>query len=334
MKVTLNDIAEKCGYSVSTISRVLNGSDKISTNTREKIVTAALELDFPIYKINQPIGNYRTPKLMLVTDFHGSEFYSSYFNGFAQTAHQQNYRLALTSVTNPKEEVINRLMMLVGSDIDGIILFIPELQRSDYTKILEKLPQNYPIVSNALIESPIITTVTFDGYSGGHKAAQHLEDQGYRQLGIIHGPSQKAESRFRTNGFQDYIKQSDTLELIWEFEGDFTYKSGIAAYQDFAKSKRPPRAIFGSNDLMCHAFMEELKKEGGTLPGDVAMLGYDDLPLCQHTHPQLSTIKTNFNELANATIQALIEQTKTKQNSMQQGVLSQIPVSLVKRETS
>jgi DNA-binding LacI/PurR family transcriptional regulator len=334
MKVTLNDIAEKSGYSVSTVSRVLNGSGKISTKTQEKIVAAALELDFPIYKINQPIGNYRTPNLMLVTDFHDSEFYSVYFNGFAKAAHNQNYRLALTSVTNPREEVIDTLMTLIGSDVDGIILFIPELQREDYTTILDKLPDNYPIVSNALVESPIITTVTFDGYSGGHKAARHLEERGYNRVGLIKGPSIKAESRFRTNGFKDYINHSDSLKLTWEFEGDFSYNSGLAAYQDFITLKDPPEAVFGASDLMSLAFMEELKRSDYTIPEDVALLSYDDLPLCQRTYPNISAVKTDFRELANRTIKTLIQQTKTKENGIKQGILSQIPVDLVQREST
>lgn len=122
--------------------------------------------------------------------------------------------------------------------------------------------------------------------------------------------------------------------MTWEFEGEFTYNSGIEAYKDFATLDNPPRAIFGSSDLMSLAFMEEAKRVGLKLPDDIALISYDDLPLCQHTYPNISAIQTNFRELAHATIQALIDQTKTKHNGRQQGVLSQIPVNLVKRGTS
>lgn len=335
MKVTLHDIAKKSGYSVSTVSRVLNGSDKISSKTQEKIVAVALELDFPIYKINQPIGKYRAPNLMLVTDFHDSEFYAVYFSGFAQAAYNQNYRLSLTSITNPRQEVIDTLMMLVASGIDGIILFMPELDRNDYLKIIKKLPDNYPIVSNALIESPVITTVTFDGYSGGYQAATYFEQQGYDTIGLIKGPAKKAESRFRSSGFKDYITHSPSMDLSWEYEGDFTFESGIEAFKNFMTLKNPPKAVFSTNDMMSIAFLIEAKQAGIEIPKDVALLSFDDLPLCQRTHPKISSIKTDFCQLANRTLRVLIDQTQLNgSESLKQGVLSQIPVSISLRESS
>lgn len=332
MKITLKDIAEKTGYSVSTVSRVINGSDKISTKAQEEIMKCAEELNYPASKRNRPPGKFQTPYITLVTDFHEGEFYSSYFYGFNKAANSLNVDLTLLSVKNPKQEASRAIKKLVYQGVDGVILFTPELTRSDYLNIVDEIPENFPIVSNALIESPIISTVTFDGYSGGHIAANHFEKKGYQNVGIVKGPFDKAEARYRSNGFVDYCNATDKLNLTWTYEGNFDYQTGVEAFSQFKSLENQPRAIFMSNDLMCQGFVEEAKHIGMKLPDDIAVLGYDDLPMCRHTYPQLSSVHTGFKELGIATLRALLD--KIQQENTEQGMLSLIPVQLAERDSS
>lgn len=332
MKVTLQDIAESTGYSLSTISRVLNGSDKYAEETRNVILETARKLDYAGIRVKNTLQPKKYLNIALLTDFHEGEFYASYFSGYVKAATSKDIRISLISLLDPHEMIREYIGLLSDQYYDGAILFVPELNRSDYEAVLEDIPDGFPIVSNALIESPVLTTITFDGYSGGHLAASHLWQRKYKNVGIIKGPFNKAESRFRFNGFADFVTQNPDMELVFTYDGDFNFGSGVEAFTAYLKSEVKPRAVFISNDLMCHGFVEAAKSNGLRIPEDIAVLGYDDLPMCVHTHPTLSSVKTDFVALAEASLQRLVE--RHKNPDLSGGMLTLIPVSLESREST
>lgn len=333
LKVTLKDIAEDTGYSISTVSRVLNGSDKISTKTRREIYQSAKKLKYPVYRsLNGDTLIDTLHVSLILTGFHIGEFYASFYHGFNTAARKHNVQLSLTSLQCPFEQSLARIKDLSNSKNDGLIIFAPEFKRKEYQKIYEVLPENYPVVSNGLIENPIFTTVTFDGYSGGYLAAEHFKNKGYKSCGIIRGTFDKIEARYRSNGFRDYIFQASEMELSWDYQGDFTFESGRKAFNDFQKQENKPRAIFASNDAMCHAFIEEALMHDYEVPGDIAVVGYDDLPICERHRPTISSIHTSYEKLGEVTMEKLKELlSKPKQ---EKGVLSLVPVTLKARNSS
>ncbi len=333
MKTTLKDIAETTGYSISTVSRVLNGSGKISTQVQNEVLRCAERLKYPLSKINNSVNaNSHKHIALLITGYHVGEFYASFFHGFNKAAIHNDVQLYLMSIEKPKKETKDIVRELSKQYYHGVILFAPEFNREDYEDLQKKLPPLFPIISNGLIENPVFSTITFDHYSGGHLAAAHFNQRNYSKVGVIKGPLYKTESRFRYNGFRDYVTQSNAMELIWEFDGDFNYESGIKAFEDFKRLKEKPRAIFSSNDHMGKAFMDTARYDGYTFPDDIALVGFDDLPMCGEGHPTISSIKTDFEKLGSATISDLID--KMLNPAPQKGILSMVPVTLIQRESS
>ena len=333
MKVTMKDIAERTGYSISTVSRVLSNSSRISNKAKEEIFQAARKLNYKFSPITSSERSAWLQNIALITDFHEGEFYSSFFYGFLQATREKNIRLSLLNVYNPHEEMETFIKDIVSEGyFDGIILFVPELTQSEYISILKQIPRDFPIVSNALIDNPKITTITFDGYSGGTQAAQHLDKIGLQKVGIIKGPRSKAESRFRSNGFRDYITNTDHMQIIWEYEGNFEYPSGIKAFENLMATKLHPEGIFVSNDLMATAFIGQAKSKGLKIPEDMAIISYDDLPLCVQNVPTITSINTDFTRLGLYTIQQL--EVKLKGGTDGFSALSLIPVELIPREST
>ncbi|MFU8860471.1 MAG: LacI family DNA-binding transcriptional regulator [Cyclonatronaceae bacterium] len=332
MKVTLRDISKSTGYSLSTVSRVLRGSDKYSSKTVESILNAAKKLKYPLERVNTAGFNRPYNNIALITNFKEGEFYASFFYGYIQGIQESDYKISLISLPEPRAMFRKNLECLYDQHFSGAILFIPEFTKEDYENILEYLPADFLVVSNALIENPVLPTVTFDGYSAGHNVAVHFKDRGYSTTGIVKGPNFKAESRFRYNGFRDYIAQQDGIDLIFEFEGDFTYDAGCRAFDAYMALENKPQSIFFSNDLMCHGFLQSAHNAGLSIPDDVALAGYDDLPMCVHSHPKLTSAKTDFRRLSQATLRVL----KNQQNATRSvtGVLSLIPVDVIVRESS
>lgn len=333
MKVTLKDIADDTGYSVSTVSRVLKGSAKISAETRDEILKSARRLKyFPPRIRNANSSNHTLNIALIASGFHEGEFYVSFFHGLNKAAQKNNIRLFLLGMLDAERHLLHTLKEISLGNYDGAVLFIPEFKRYNYEQLKKTLPSQFPIISNALIENPVFSTITFDGYSGGYLAGKHFEERKYQKVGIINGTMKRAESRFRSNGFRDYVSHHSSLDLVWSFDGDFTFESGVEAFHAFEQLPEKPRAIFASNDDMCNGFMEAAKQKNYCFPDEIAILGYDDLPVCRHNQPTISSIKTDYEKLGMATMKTLREKLSNPHHKT--NMLSFVPVSVKIRESS
>jgi DNA-binding LacI/PurR family transcriptional regulator len=122
------------------------------------------------------------------------------------------------------------------------------------------------------------------------------------------------------------------MKLRWDFSGDFSYCSGREAFKAFHNLEEKPEAVFASNDAMCIAFIGEALNHGYAIPGDVALIGYDDLPTCTRHHPGISSVNTNYQKLGKVTMEKLKEMLSNPKQEL--GVLSLVPVRLQERESS
>lgn len=331
MKVTLKDIAEDTGYSISTISRALNGLDKTSSKAKREILKSARKLNYPLHnKIDSATaGNL---EVMLITGIEIGEFYASFFNGINNAAAREKVKLSLTSLEN-EVPAINEIAEKVEEEsYNGLIINTPRFSTEQYKQLKKLLPEDFPVISNEVLDNQVFDTVGFDNYSGGNLVAKHFRERGYRSCGIIHGPGDKTDARLRTHGFVDYLNRHDDMELVWEIEGNYSVDSGIDAFEDFQKLDEKPRAIFSSNDNMCKAFMREAMVEGYTFPDDIAIVGFDDLPLCERHRPKISSIHTDYELLGKVSIQKMKEMLANPDQP--KTLLSMVPVELNVRESS
>lgn len=332
MKVTLQDISDNTGFSVSTISRAIRNKGRISDKNRKKILNSAQKLGYPLPDNNTSGARNGTINFALVTHFRTGEFYASFFVGFANAAEKMGIRVGLYDV-KPNVQSVNELLKdLKNFGYAGAVLFIPELKSEQYKDILETKTYDFPVLSCSQIDNSVFDTVTFDAYQGAVMVAKHFYEQGYRKFGIIEGPYETPEARFRTNGFTDYLKSVPDADKIWEFRGDYTHESGIRAFDNFIHSKDKPRAIFGANDAMVLGFIESLRKENLQIPDDVAVAGYDNLPICEYHYPKITSVNTDYSLLAENTFDSLIARLGSPDKH--QGIVSLIPVSLKVRDSS
>lgn len=331
MKVTLKDIAEDTGYSISTISRALNGLDKTSSKAKREIYRSARKLNYPIHKmgnaaVSGPIN------ILLITGIEIGEFYASFFNGINNAATREKVKLSLTSLENEVPAINEIAKQIEEEAYNGLIINTPRFNTRQYQKLKELLPEDFPVISNEILDNQIFDTVGFDNYSGGNLVAKHFRDQRYQSCGIIHGPNEKTDARLRAHGFKDVIKNYPDMEFLWEFEGNYSINSGIEAFRDFQKLGRKPRAIFSSNDNMCKAFIKEAMVKGYNFPDDIAIVGFDDLPLCERHRPTISSVHTNYELLGKVSIQKMKEM--LAHSEQPKSLLSLVPVELNIRESS
>ncbi len=334
MKATLKDISDKTGLSISTVSRILRGESKTSSKNVELTIKAAQEINYPLNSrvLNGKYDYKQRLQVALVTSFYPDEFYSTFFYGFNSATKGFNINLSLYTF-NPAEGSLGEFLTeLSHNSIDAAVLFLPTLQEQDYRNMLDSIPKDFSLISAAPLFNPVLDTITFDSYRGGYIVAKHFYEKGYHDVGIITGPTNKNESLLRKNGFTDYISQKSDMNLTWIFEGDYTFDAGKNAYEEYSALHKKPRAVFASNDYMCLGFLEQATKDGLKIPQQIAIAGYDDLPICNYVHPSITSVHTNYEILGQKTFNILKEKMKSESNHS--GVLSIIPVTLSIRSST
>ncbi len=336
VKATLHDIAEKTGLSVSTVSRILRGESKTSPDNIELTIKVAQEINYPINTrvLNGKYNYKKKIQVALITHFYPDEFYSTFFCGFNEASSDFHVTLSLFSFDPQKNNLSDFITQLSYNSIDAAILFLPLFQEEDYEELLKSAPKDFTMISVAPLFNPILDTVTFDSYRGGYIVAKHFYDRNYKDVGVITGPINKNEALLRKNGFLDFLNQKEDINQIWRFEGDYSFDSGKKAFESYYALKKKPRAIFASNDYTALGFLEQAAMYGVKVPDDVAIAGYDDLPICKFVHPAITSVHTDYQMLANKTLNILTEKMTTKNSSSHSGILSVIPVTLSERNSS
>ncbi|SHG59385.1 substrate-binding protein-like domain-containing protein [Fodinibius roseus] len=175
--------------------------------------------------------------------------------------------------------------------------------------------------------------MTFDAYMGGSIVADHFVEKEYPSVGFIEGPSNKPGAQYRKNGFIDTLKNTSDVKVIWSNKGNYSIESGIKAFNNFEGLSAKPRAIFAADDATAVGFMESARERGYKFPEDIALAGYDDLPICEYHFPKITSVRTNFNKLANVVFNVLEEQSN-EHITHERGLVSMLPVELVVRQSS
>jgi len=333
-KVTLKDIADDTGFSISTVSRALARSGKISSKNEKKIFESAQRLNYPIKNFDTPLELRRNIFIALVLRFYTGEFYSSFYHGIDMATKGSNLNLAMINASNAATDEITLIKELQNANFDAAIIFLPDFSQDDYKKLIEDTDPNFPIVSVAPTANPVMDTITFDTYRGGHLVADHFHKQGFKKLGIINGPLQKSEAMLRKNGYADFISNNEDTELVWQYDGDYENMSGLEAYESYKNAVDKPEAIFSSNDIMAVGFIQSALRDGVRIPGDLAISGYDNLPICEYHSPSITSVNTPFNMLGDKAIKYLLERLKNNSVNEHEGYISMVPVSLKVRESS
>ena len=328
MKIKLEEIALKSGYSIATVSRVLSGKAKGRSQSVYDIVHTARDLGYKI-SLNQ-YKNIDIPiDMALLTQHDAEEFYSCLYESFDRTASKMNIQISIHSAKHSSNlpEQIHRMSKFHN----GIILMAPTLESHDYEMILKRI-KSYPIISIAPVDGNILPTITFDSYEGGRLAGEALIDAGYKKFGVITGPMVKWEANLRKNGFSDALRKKG-YEIEWEFQGDYSFSSGESALKDIQKKDSLGMGIFSSNDQMALGFLHTALENGMSIPGDFGMVGYDNMPYSKIFYPKLSTIDTDLDLLAKASLDSLSTSIKNDNENRISSTTTLLPVEMIKRRT-
>ena len=292
MPATIRDVAREAGVSVATVSRVLNDSGPVREATRRRIREVAARLQFIPNTTARSLSTRRTHTIgVLLPDLYG-EFFSEVIRGIDQTAQRHHFHVLISSSHNEAAEVESAVGAMRGR-VDGIVMLASGL---DVEILSRNLPERVPVVLiNAAHDGSLYDCLSVDNFGGAVAMTHHLLALGHREIRMIRGAEHNRDAGERERGFRIALQQAGiTCPPGWIVAGDFTEASGYQATQNLLVAAVRPTAIFAANDSMAVGALSAVREAGLRVPEDVAVVGFDDIPIAAFVSPPLTTVRVSI----------------------------------------
>ena len=325
MPATIRDVARSAGVSVATVSRALNGADNVLPDTRQRIQEAARALRFTPSGAARSLITRRTHTVgALLPDLYG-EYFSELIRGIDQAARARGLHLLVSSSHGDADEAAKAMRAMNGR-VDGLIVLSPH---ADAHFLQHNLPTRLPaVLLNTGAELSGHARFVVDNYGGAQTMTRHLVASGRKRIAYIGGPQGNHEAQERLRGYRAGLK-AGAKELV--FDGDFSEQSGWLAGRRIVLSKPRPDAVFAANDMLAVGCLCALREAGLRVPEDVALAGFDDIPIARYITPALTTIRVPIASLGAAALDALAKAVQAPENQTMHTVV--MPVELVVRRS-
>lgn len=317
---TIRDVAKHAQVSVTAVSYALNNTGTLSEATRQRVLQAAEELNYHPNAFARHLKTNKTRTIGVFISRFGGSFYEEILEGIHDAALQADYEL----IVSPESRVKRRL--LTDRTVDGALVFDTKVA----SELLVRLASTgFPIV---VLDRPLLAEFIFpvliDNRQGVRDAFQHLYSQGARNISFVSGPRDAFDNSERLEAF---LAEADGHGLTVPcYYGDFTQNSGYVAAQEIIASGELPEAVFCANDQMALGFLRAMKERNLLPPRDMALVGFDDIPLAEHMRPGLSTVRSPRHEWGALAAKGLIDFLETGAPPRP----SRLPVRFIPRESS
>lgn len=305
---TIKDIARMSGFSKSTVSRLISNNGYVKPETREKIQEVMRMANFRPNLFAKGMKTNRSYSIGILFPDLSNPFFAEWYKVIDSISKEKGY-LNYICITDPDgltEEA--RIEDLLSRHIDGIIFF-SYLKKEKLLEQLIAVSKQTPVICcDAMSDNPQLSYVFADGYTGTFEATQYLMETGKERIAYVKGPDKYQVTQDRLEGFLSALKANKNFTgepLI--YEGNYSMESGYAAAAYFMKLAQPPDAIITATDFMAFGVLRYLKNAGYSVPGEVAVCGYDDLNFARNTEPPLTTIRLPIGKMARETIVSLID---------------------------
>jgi len=300
-KATLSDIAATIGVAPMTVSRVVNGTGYVSDETREKVMTAVRKMSYRPNGVARNLKRQRTDTVGLVLGDISNPYSTELANAVREVLSVRGYNLFICISEHSAKEDITAFESLVDHNVDGIIVATRSNAEGD-EHLLEIVDGDMPVVVVGRdFHHDLVDFVSADNLTGGFEATRHLIDLGHRRIGFIGATLNNKGSLKRLQGYLNALEAHDIdiderlitgrRDTSSEVPGYSTERMGYEGMKRLLSLPKRPTAVFARNDFTAVGAMTAIKEAGLSIPKDLAIVGFDDIPLAVHTVPPLTTVR-------------------------------------------
>ena len=333
-RATIKDVAAKAGVSYQTVSRVINNKPDVTDETRHRVQQAIEALNFRPSLAARSLPGRRLHVIGLIIPYEADYLIRdphllSQMSGIDAEANIHNYNVLLSTAGNTNSGLVAYDRFIRNRVADGALV-IETASNQDGNKLLAQ--QNYPYVT--LGYNPTGYAVHSDDRGGARVATQHLLERGHRRIGIINGPPTGAVAALeeRLSGHQEALAAAGlSFDPNLMTYGDYTRPSGQRATERLLALSEPPTAIFALNDRMAIGAIRALQTANLHVPGDVAVVGFDDITTAADFNPALTTVRQSSKEVGQMAVRMLLKLIDNKPIEQKETTL---PAQLIIRQSS
>lgn len=311
MQVKLKDIAEKSGFSITTVSRALGGYSDVNEDTRRQIVELALSMGYEPNSVARQLRNQRTYTLGMILPANEHSFAEDYFNELMmQVGHFASLRQydLLISAQNADREMDAYKRIAGGRKVDGMI--IARIRQNDpRIQYLKTLDLPFVVTGRSYPGEPSdYSYVDLDSETGIFLLGKHFIELGHTHIGFICSPQELANTPYRLRGYQNALVGANiAFNEEYVVYGNLKHESGYQAAHELLDKHPAITAIMAANDVMALGAIQAIHERGKIVGEDIAVSGFDDIPAAAYSNPPLTTIRQPIQEIGRLLVDLLIQ---------------------------
>jgi LacI family transcriptional regulator len=309
---TIADVAQEAGFSMMTVSRVINGESNVRDSTRDAVQAAIAKLNYSPNLAARSLAGAEQIRIGLLYSNPSAAYLSRYLLGSLEQARLSHVQLTIENCASGTEEEEKAVRDLIASGVDGILLPPPLCDSTRILQILVESSIDTVIVANYL--PPLdVSVVRIDDQAAAAAMTRHLIALGHRRIGFILGdPSHKASEQ-RLIGFRAAIAEAGlAIKAPYIVQGAFTYRSGLDAASVLLTMAERPSAIFASNDDMAAATVAVAHRMHIEVPRALTVCGFDDTDFARSIWPELTTIHQPIAEMSRRAVEMLVRKIRDR----------------------
>lgn len=291
MRVSIKDIAKAARVSHSTVSRALSDSSLVNAETKARIHQLAHEMGYSPDAIARSLVTQQTRTVGVVVTTITDPFVAEVVQGVEDTAQEKGYSIILASSASEPERELTAVEMLRAKRVDALIVTSSRVGAL-YLEHLERIGVPVVLVNNHNKQSGRYTfSVSVDNQHGGYLATRHLVARGHRRIGYISGPAGRSDSAERQAGYRQALDEADIpVDPSLVIPGNGRLDGGEWAFNALVDLAERPTAVFCYNDMTAIGIISAARKAGLAAPDDLAVVGFDNIPMAARFCPPLTTV--------------------------------------------
>ena len=301
---TIKDVAREAKVSVASVSRALNGGTGVTAATSARIHAVADRLRYIPHAAARMLITRRTQTIgALLPDLHG-EFFSELIRGIDLAARARGLHLLVSSSHDGVEDAAAAVRSMQGR-VDGLLILSG---RVDAAFLRANLPAELPVVLlNSAVKDSAYGVLNMDNRAGAAAMVRHLLQAGHADVALIAGPAGNFDARQREQGYRAAMAKYAPDAALNIVAGDFTEEAGHRAGRALLARKTRPRAVFAANDMMAVGCLSAFREAGVRVPQDIALAGFDDIPIARYVTPALSTVRVRIADFGRLALDMLAD---------------------------
>ncbi|NYF08854.1 DNA-binding LacI/PurR family transcriptional regulator [Leifsonia sp. AK011] len=299
----IRDVARLAGVSYQTVSRVLNEHPSIRESTKQRVLDVIREIGYRPNQAARALVTSRSRTIGVLTAQTVNYGPQTSVTAIEQAAREAGYRITITSIASREYPSIKAALdHLLTQSVEALVVIAPQVRVLEAIREME-INVPYVTLQNADLGAH---SMSIDQVAGARMATRHLIDLGHTEIMHISGPQDWIEAEARMQGYLEAVNERDLrtrAPILGDWTAHFGYYAGLELlrFRDFT-------ALFASNDQMALGFIHACLESGLSVPGDISVVGFDDIPEAAHFYPPLTTVRQNFAEIGRRAVSLLLSE--------------------------